>query len=406
MGPPKSLLQPQPMSFLEKLAGAIGKFSDPRIVRDPRMEELAGEEGVALAQQQARAASMHAMMQPGIPWYAMTVAGDAEGQLGYSKGIAGAADLAEKIRARRDSDERRKRLADLIANAPNLTKADGTPEFSRLQLDTLGALSADEQAKIFGTYAFPKMSPSGTATAGSVQAVKRGPNGNILAVVQTGDPYNPVTVVDTGVQTEAELPSEIRSRIALANDPTLIDVNARDKQAETTGAETGKANVAFDQMAGTTLAQTQADLASYQTLKAQVAGLDSGPIKGPVMAKLNADFQVADARMKMQGLRMIGELKAAGISLTPITERELAILMQPTPQLTNYKEANLTIIEDRVQSLQRIISQLESQIAFRDQGGDITRWRGTRGPAQPAPAAAPAQRSVVPPEQRRVQGLN
>lgn len=377
------------------LTGLLDGLVDPRYSRDTALEAEAGEEQTRIAQERARQASLAAMLEPGRKWYTMTAAGDAAGGQAYGQHILGAAGVAEELRKRREEQARRERLAKLISEAPNLTGGDGKPVYTEQQLGVLGALGADEQAKVLMQSAFPKLSASGVATAGNIVATKRGRNGNIVVVVQTGDPANPVSVVDTGVQTEAELPSEIRTRLALLQDPTLIDVNAQDKQAATEGTETGKANIAALSTLPQMIAGTQGHIEQLKSLREQMASLPTGPIQGAVLSKVSSDMQVALAAVQQESLMNIARLAEAGVRLNPITEKELNILFQTSPQLSNYADANVRIIDARIKQFERTLRRLQAQLDLLDEGNDITDYRPSASPA-PAPAAAPAPGAPAP----------
>ncbi len=379
----------------------IDRLGTANVMHDPALDELAGGPGAAIAAEAARRQGLAAMLQPGLPWYAMGVARDAAGQDTYNSSISSAVKTAEQVRQMRADKKRREALAEWIAGAPKLTRQDGKPQFSDAQISGLEALSPDEQAKVLSKQLFPELDSQNVATAGQINSRTKLPNGNLGIIVQTGDPSQPWAIDDTGIPYYEQAPSVIRTADGLIADPSRVAAIAGLEGEKTLRQETEKVNVAFDQMAGPALQAAYSDIANYDRLLAQVKGMGTGPVTGAVMAKLSADFQLADSRMKMAGLSMIAELKSRGISLTPITERELAILMQPTPQLSNYAEANVAIIGDRVRSLKSIVAVLESQLAFREQGGDITKWR----PAKPgtAPTAAPAAagpRQPLPADQR------
>ena len=372
------------------LLGGIERLSTPNIgTAYTDLEEIAGKDATAIAREQARRAGLAAMMQPDVPWYAMTLSRDAAASQAYGNHLLGAAGAAEKILQQREANERRARLRTLIENAPNILKSDGTPAYSPKQLETLRALSPDDQAKVLMQDSFPKLSGSGVATAGQIEAVKRGKNGNILLVVQTGDTEMPGKVIDTGVQTESELPSEIRTRLALLGDRSLIDVNAEDKKTEVTAQETARANVAAKLALPALRDKTQSSLSQIKRLRDMLAPLGTGPVSGAVLAKINSDMQVAISELRMYAMQKIAEMKELGASLQPITERELQFLMEMGPLTENYADANVRILDNAIRRGESALKRIDAQLLLLDEGGDITDYRGGNPPPAPAPAPAP-----------------
>jgi hypothetical protein len=136
------------------LLATLDNLGNPNIGRDPDLEALSGGR-VDLANEAARRAGLAAMLQPGQPWYAMTVNRDAAGQGAYNDSITSAAARAEQIRKMRDDDSRRKRLAEFLAGAPNLVDDKGKPRFDPAQLAAIQGLPEDEAAKVLTKQLFP-----------------------------------------------------------------------------------------------------------------------------------------------------------------------------------------------------------------------------------------------------------
>lgn len=388
-------------NFGSKLLGLLDNISAGTVVSDPEAEQLAGVSRTGAALEQARRARLWAMMDPNVPWYAMTTAGGAAQQSAYTTGIAGAVKTAQELRDIQEKRNRTDTLRKWIENAPNVLDASGKPAFTPQQASVLPALDEATQNDALAQWAFPSLGTKGrgVATAGQIVATKRGENGNIIAVIQTGDPANPVTTIDTGVKTESELPSEIRTRLALMSNPALIDVNATDKRAGTEGTETGKAQVAFEISAPQTLMGLQQNRARSQELLQRISGYDTGKLTGPALALFNTEMQALASELADGALRQIAELKAQGVQLAPVSNEEFRMLLLPAPAITNNPQANAQILRRRIAGIDAIIADIEDQLNFVDAGGAITKWRPrqyrSRQPAAPsaAPASAPAPRT-------------
>ena len=400
-----SLLQ-RGRRFSDGLLGVLEGLGTARVTGDPDLEAAAGDAQTRIAREQAKRAGLMAMMEPGMPWYAMTTARDAAGSQAYGNHLLGAANVAEELRKRRDADARRARISELIKQAGGWVDAQGAPRLSEAQLGVLGALDPDSQSQVLLNEFFPKASRSGVATAGAIEKVFRGPNGNAWAVVQTGDPARAAETIDTGTPMPQDIPSEVLFRSALMQNPALIDINARDKRTEVEEQEKGKANIAAKLAIPGILQQTISAVDQMTRVRDTIAGLPTGPIQGALLAKFNADMQVAVAMIREQTMLKIAELKQLGASLQPITERELQFLSEMGPLESNLPEANVRILNEAIQRGQRAIQRMEAQLLMLDEGGEITDWRPDSSKVMPAGGGGgQSAPQPVPPAERRIPGL-
>lgn len=387
------------LDYLAKGLGAIGKIGEglgtADVAGDPAMLEMLTPEQRAAAQKRANLAGIAAMQEgaaKGLPWYAMTTARDFKADPAYNSFLANAVSSVEELRKRRDADGRRQKVAELVGRLSN-PEDPLAQEYTPEQIAVLGAMSPDEQAALLAKTAFPKESGINVATSGTVQGGRfKLPNGNIGAMVQTGDPQNPVRIIDTGTAYISEDPSLIRGLDALLEDPRRIQVAGDLKKGEAVGTKTGEANVAAMVALPQAINAGRNALASMETFKAELAATPTGALTGRVLQMFNADFQKLEADAYSEALREIGRLKNEGVSLNPITENELDLLLKTSPRLTNRPEANIAIIEQRMERGRRALQQLEEQLAWIDAGYDITQYRPGQAPPSPAPVPRPQLR--------------
>lgn len=388
------------LDYVNKAGGWLDermqRLVTPDVAVDPAMEEMMSPEQRLAARRQARSAGIAAMnraAQEGAHWTALGAARNVAGQGAYGSYVTSAVQSAEELRRRREAEGRRQRTAELVARLSN----PGDPlasEYTQEQIAVLGALSPDDQAALLAKTAFPKQSGLSVATAGTIQQVRKLANGNIGIIVQTGDPEAPYKIHDTGQPFVSEDPSAIRTLQEIIANPGLINAASDLKKGEASGTKTGEANVAALVALPQAINAGRSALASMETFKQELASTPTGALTGRVLQLFNSDFQKLEADAYSEALREIGRLKAEGVSLNPITENELALLLATSPRLTNRPEANVRIIDARMARGRRALAQLEEQLAWLDAGYDITQYRPgsappPRQPAQGVPPPAP-----------------
>lgn len=376
-----------------KVLQALEAIATPNVYGDPAMEAMMTEEQRAAAKGYARSAGiagMHEAAANGSPWTELLARRDFRAMPAYRQYLDSAVSSVEELRKRREAEGRRDKVAELVGRLAN-PEDPLTQEYTPEQIALLATLPPDEQAALMAKKAFPKEAGLSVATAGTVQGGRfKLANGNIGALVQTGDPANPVKIIDTGQPYVSELPSDIRSLQEILNNPALLGAIGDKSKADATGAETGKANVAIMKEVPALLATNQRHIEALTDLRDRLAGLDSGALTGRVLQQFSSEFQTAQALMYEEALMQIGALKAAGASLNPITEKELEVLFSTSPRLTNQPKANVEIINKRIQRIQRVMQDLREQLTAA-QAGDVTQYNPSApGVAPSAPAAAPS----------------
>lgn len=390
------------LDYLKKGVAGFGDFGmklgEANIAADPAVMEMLTPEQRAAAQKKANLAAraaMHEAAQSGAPWWEMLDRRDFKAQPAHENFITSAAASVEELRKRRDADGRRQKVSELVARLSNpddpLAK-----EYSAEQIAVLGALGPDEQAAMLAKTAFPKESGINVATAGSLQYKTKLPNGNLGIVVQTGNPANPFEVKDAGVPYYETDPANVRSAYAFATDPRLAQGVNNEAQARSTGAETGKVNVAALTALPQALAATNSRIESLKGLQSQLANLPTNQLTGQTLVYYDTQFQIARAAVLEEALLNLGRLKDAGVNLQPITEKELAILMDTSARMTNNREANVAILQQRIDALMGIKNRIDEQLRILDAGGNITDWRPGQAPP-PSPAATPGAGPYTPP---------
>lgn len=389
------------LDYLNRFGDGAQRVMDrlvtPDLAIDPAMEAMMTPEQVKAAQRQARSAGIAGMARAadaGAHWTALRSEQNLAGQGAYNSYLGNAVASVEELRKRRDSEGRRKAIAELVGRLSN-PEDPLTQQYTPEQIAVLGALDPDAQAALLAKSAFPKESGVSIASAGSVQKVVKLANGNIGVVVQTGDPQEPAVVKDLGTPYVSELPSDIRSLLELGRNPELIATAEELEKRKKTGAETGGANVKVMTELPALIATNQRHVEQLEQLRDKVGALDSGALTGRVLQQFSSEFQTAQAMMYEEALLQIGALKAAGASLNPITEKELEILFTTSPKLTNQPKANVQIINTRIQRIQRVMEDLQAQLDAA-RAGDVTDYNpGVRPP--PAPALRPGDVANPPP---------
>ena len=118
------------------------------------------------------------------------------------------------------------------------------------------------------------------------------------------------------------------------------------------------------------------NIARLERIQEQLRGMPTGPLVGPAATYFSSAMQELDAALKENVLLRIGEFKAKGISLNPITERELGFLQKTTANPSLYRDANIDILSRQIESYKKVMGDLEEQAEFLRQGGLPSQWKG------------------------------
>ena len=65
-----------------------------------------------------------------------------------------------------------------------------------------------------------------------------------------------------------------------------------------------------------------------------------------------------------------------GVRLNPLTEQEIKILFNTSAQLTSYPEANVEILNKRIERWREVLKDIEHQKAHYDKGGTPSNYEG------------------------------
>lgn len=181
---------------------------------------------------------------------------------------------------------------------------------------------------------------------------------------------------------------------ASTNDPGLIetfrilgggdmekgkDLYVRMKGAEAQSKASGTATPGIQQGLLQSGLSIEAMSKGYDNLlvsmeKSQQTGL----LRGEALAKVSSDYQSMRQQMYSLALQNIGALKAQGIALNPLTEKEIEILFSTQPQLSNNHAANVEILKREKQKLETLYGDIRSQIDWINQGNSPESWQPKR----------------------------
>ena len=131
--------------------------------------------------------------------------------------------------------------------------------------------------------------------------------------------------------------------------PAAVDLSGKTQGAKTDAEKTALFTTAYPDVINT----FNDHLQNLQSLRAQMAALDPGPILGSIKSKLLSDYQNASAATASEGLRTMGALHQMGVSLAPMSEADRDIIFNTSPKMTNDRDANLKIIDRAISNLER-----------------------------------------------------
>lgn len=99
-------------------------------------------------------------------------------------------------------------------------------------------------------------------------------------------------------------------------------------------------------------------LQGLQYLRDQMSKLNTGPLFGNLKAKLMSEYQTANAANASQALQTMGDLKAMGVSLTPMSEQDRKVIFDTSSQMSNDRDANVKILDRAIKVLQKNRAQV------------------------------------------------
>jgi hypothetical protein len=310
-------------------------------------------------------------IRQGARWYEMDDEAASAAQGAYDDGMVRAMQIAEALRGRREKEGRAMALAEAIKSMR------GSGQMSDQQAAALSAVDPDAAGEILAKASFPNS--EGTAQSGRIVDTFRGSDGMVHAVIQTGDPANPVKTINTETREDSST-AEIRTLQALMASQQLMNTVQAKGAAGAFGTEQGK----IDAIARSTLPAARTNLKNnigrMERLRDEMEKLDSGQVAGRVAPYFGPEWQAVNAALTEEALLMVGQLKDLGVNLQPITEKELAILMNTSPKLTNKKEANVKIINERIRRANNVLAELQRQIDHLKKGGSMVNY-GIEAPA-------------------------
>lgn len=357
------------------------------------LESMAGaqqtEEARKVYDQQYKAARAKAISE-GAQWWQMGDIAGAAAQQGYTNQLTNAANAAETLRQRRDREARDKGIRERVAQMTGLNDE---------QRGFLGVASPDTAEQILSKHLFPTSAQNGRASAGSIVSTYRRPDGRKVAIVQTGDPENPVKEVEMGYEDTST--SEMRTMQSYDTDAAMARGIRQREFARTYGVEASKVQTKAEAEIPMVMQQAHQGIQRLTALRAKLAALPTGPIEGKAKLLYQAEMQAINAELNNNALKKIADLQNDGVRLTPITEHELKILFSVSPSIENLPAANVAILDRQIAELQRTLQTSMDYMRYIDSGAPILSYRpswydaGQMPGAAPASAPAPAQPSGI-----------
>lgn len=357
------------------------------------LEAMAGsqqtEEARRVYDQQYRAARAKAIDE-GAAWYNMGDIAGAVAQQGYTNQLTNAANAAETLRQRREREARDKGIRERVAQMTGLSDE---------QRGFLGVASPDAAEQVLAKHLFPTSAQGGRAAAGSIVSTYRRPDGRKVAIVQTGDPENPVKEVEMGYEDAST--SEMRTMQAYDTDAAMARGIRQREFARMYGTEAAKVQTKAEAEIPMVMQQAHQGIQRLTALRAKLAALPTGPIEGKAKLLYQAEMQAINAELNNNALKKIADLQNEGVRLTPITEHELKILFSVSPSVENLPAANVAILDRQIAELQRTLQTSMDYMRYIDSGAPILSYR----PSWYDIGQAPGQGGGEPPPAPRGQGL-
>lgn len=320
--------------------------------------------------QNYRAARWKAIQQ-GAWLGADSAAASSAAQPMYETALTNAVTIADALRKRREESGRSDALMNIIARSTDLTDS---------QREALRAASPDDASEVLLKTAFPNAGQGGDAVHGTFE----GDNGNMWVIGNDGKP------VDTGAKYNRRT-AELNTLYGMMGDPRLLGARFDRGYAGASGAAYADADAAARSTLPSMKFASEQNLMRMGELRAEMAAVDSGQLAGRLGPYFGPKWQQLEASLMTEALMQIGQLRAMGVSLNPLTEKEVELLLTTSPKLTNRKEANLQIIDSRMKSVQRILDDVTEKMNWISQGKSILDF-GFEPPAKPDHELTPAER--------------
>jgi len=331
----------------------------------PIPEELAGPEMTKALQEQYdrqfRVARDQAIRN-GVGFFGMDDYGHVGATGSYMQSMNDAIVQAQTLRQRRMEDDRLKNLSQHIARLSGLDPED--PDYiSPMDLSLLQAMDPDEATKAL----LAQQMPNAGGLAGTLQMIPGG-DGFYYRVPKDGGPP-----VNTGIPVPD--PAAVQTdQFRIGNDPYMEYLEKR-KFVERYGTESAVVQSEAEGRLPGVIASTDSAITRLEDLRERIKDIPSGRLEGAVREQFDAELQAINAELNEAALVNIAALAERGVRLNPITEAELKLLMSTSAEIRNEPEANVKIINRRIDSMNAIMEEAYNLLAWIDSGRPVLQYR-------------------------------
>lgn len=331
----------------------------------PVPEELVGPEMAAALQEQYdrqfRVARDQAI-RGGVGFFGMDDYGHVGAQNRYAASMNDAINQAQTLRQQRMEDDRRKAVANHIARLSGLDPED--PNYiDPMDLSLLQSMEPDK-----ATEAMLRMQvPEAGGLAGTLQMIP-GKDGFWYRVPKDGsDPVN------TGIPVQD--PSAVRTDQFRIGNEDYEEFQRRQAFAKRYGTEQAAIQTEAEGRLPGVISSTASAMSRLEDVRERIKDIPSGRLEGAIREQFDAELQAINAELNELALVNIAALAERGVRLNPITEAELKLLMSTSAELRNEPEANVDIINRRIESMQTIMDQAYDLLSWIDDGRNVLHYR-------------------------------
>jgi hypothetical protein len=282
-------------------------------------------------------------------------AGHVYAQEQYGRELMQAVQVAEALKQRRLESGRTAKIAEYFKNATDLTPQQRT---------VFEALPPDKAAELMKDREFASLNAKGDA----VHSTMEGANGNLWIVGNDG------TMKDTKIPYN-QTTSEMRTMIAFATQDQVREGARVRSFADKYGEQSATFQAEVEATLPVIMRDASSSVMELNKLRNELRSLGTGRLVGPALEQVSAKMQAIHAQLNERALLKIGELKQKGVSLQPITEKELAELKSTSASIGNLPAANIEIIDRQINTLNRVISEIEDQLRWIDEGKPALSYR-------------------------------
>lgn len=331
----------------------------------PVPEELVGPEMAAALQEQYdrqfRVARDQAI-RGGVGFFGMDDYGHVGAQNRYAASMNDAITQAQTLRQQRMDDDRRKAVADHIARLSGLDPED--PNYiDPMDLSLLQSMEPDK-----ATEALLRMQvPEAGGLAGTLQMIKGG-DGYWWQVPRDGGPP-----VNTGIKVQ-DPAAVLTDQFRIGNED-YEEFQRRQAFVKRYGAEEAAVQSEAEARLPGVINGIRSAVQRLEAVRDRVAELPSGRIEGKIREQFDAEFQAVAAILNEAALENIAALADRGVRLNPITENELKLLLSTSAQLQNEPEANVEILNSRIESFYSRLMQAYELLDWIDGNRSVLDYR-------------------------------